>query len=73
MNKHHVLVFPSTPRVSRPSSVKLSQLSQPKSAVHKQAAIGGTSKEILSSVILLKRPTDYLNQGRTGSQYDKNA
>jgi hypothetical protein len=48
-------------------------LSQPKSAVHKRAATGGTSKEIMSSILPLKRPTDYLIQGRTGSQHDKNA
>jgi hypothetical protein len=47
--------------------------SQPKSAVHKRAATGGTSKEIMSSILPLKRPIDYLNHGRTGSQYDKNA
>jgi hypothetical protein len=47
-------------------------LSQPKSAVHKRAAAGGTSKEIMSSILPLKRPTDYLNKGRTGSQYGKN-
>jgi hypothetical protein len=48
-------------------------LSHPKSVVHKWAATGGTSKEIMSSILPLKRPTDYLNQGRTGSRYDKNA
>ncbi len=42
-------------------------LSQPKSAVYKRAATGGTSKEIMSSILALKRSTDYLNQ------YDKNA
>jgi hypothetical protein len=40
-------------------------LSQPKSAVCKRAATGGTSKEIMSSILPLKRLTDYLNQGRT--------
>ena len=45
--------------------------SQPKSAVHKRAATGGTSKEIMSSILFLKRPADYLNQGRTSSHYDK--
>jgi hypothetical protein len=39
-------------------------LSQPKSAVHKRAATGGTSKEIMSSVLPVKRSTDYLNHGR---------
>jgi hypothetical protein len=48
-------------------------LSQPKSAVDKQVATGGTSKESMSSLPPLRRPADYLNQGRTGSQYDKNA
>jgi hypothetical protein len=48
-------------------------LSQPKSAVHKRAATGGTSKKIMSSILPLKGPTDYFNQGCTGSQYDKNA
>jgi hypothetical protein len=41
-------------------------LANPKSVVHKRAATGGTSKEIMSSILPL-------NQGRTGSQYDKNA
>jgi hypothetical protein len=48
-------------------------LSQPKSALNKRAATGGTSKEIMSSILPLERQTDYLNQWRTGSQYDKNA
>jgi len=48
-------------------------ISQPKFAVHNRAATGGTSKEIMSSGLTLKRPTDYLNQERAGSQYDKNA
>jgi hypothetical protein len=46
-------------------------LSHPKFAVHKRAAIGGTSKEIMSTILTWKRSTDYLN--RTGSQYDQNA
>jgi hypothetical protein len=48
-------------------------LSQPKFAVQNLAATGGTSKKIMSSGLPLKRPTDYLNQGRNGSQYDKKA
>ncbi len=40
-------------------------LRQPKSAVQKRAATGGTSKEIMSPILPLKRPADYLNQGRT--------
>jgi hypothetical protein len=42
-------------------------LSQSMSAVHKRAATGGTLKEIMTSILPLKRPTDYMNQGRTGS------
>ncbi len=48
-------------------------LGQPKAAVHKRAATGGTSKESMSLILPLKGSTDYLNQGRTGSLYDKNA
>jgi hypothetical protein len=48
-------------------------LGQPKSAVHNRDSAGGTSKEIMSSILPLKGPPDYLNQWRAGSQYDKNA
>ncbi len=41
-------------------------LCQPKSAVHKSAATGGTSKEIMSSILPLKRPT-VTCQGRIGT------
>jgi hypothetical protein len=48
--------------------LQLSDVKQPMSTVHKRAA-----KKIMSSILPLKRSTDYLNQGRTGSQYGKNA
>jgi hypothetical protein len=67
-----VLIFFSAPMIYK-LFCNCSMLSQPKSAVHKRAATGDTSKEIIGSILTLKRSTDYLNQGRTGSLYDKNA
>jgi hypothetical protein len=51
-------------------------LSQPKSAVHQQAAkvtyfnnTGGTSKGIMTSILPLKMPTDYQNKSLSAASF----